>query len=390
MAKNFTTVAMPRSFLLLLVITAVWWPQRVDALDHVVLRRDGQEKEIAGQLLVTAADGGLLVMSADGVLWAVQPEELVKHTHDSQEFQPLAEPALARQLLTELPEGFEVYSTAHYLVCYNTSRHYAAWCGALFERLYLGFTNYWTRKGIKLTDPKFPLVAIVFRDPQSYQQYSRAELGDAAQSIIGYYSLRSNRMTMYDLTGVDALRGPGARRGSAAQINQMLSRPEAERTVATIIHEATHQIAFNSGLQTRFADIPLWLSEGIAVYFETPDLQSSKGWRNIGAVNYTRLAQFRDYLPRRPADSLRLLLTEDKRFRDSRLANDLYAESWALTYYLIRQRPKQYVAYLQMLSEKKQMMWDTPATRLKEFEVAFGAPLDHLEVDFLRQMQKVR
>ena len=30
-----------------------------------------------------------------------------------------------------------------------------------------------------------------------------------------------------------------------------------ERTVATIIHEATHQLAFNSGLQVRFADNPL-------------------------------------------------------------------------------------------------------------------------------------
>ena len=89
----------------------------------------------------------------------------------------------------------------------------------------------------------------------------------------------------------------------------MLSRPEAELSVATIVHEATHQIAFNSGLQTRFADVPLWISEGIAVFFETPDLESAKGWRTIGAVNSARLAQFQRYLADRPPTSLKTLIS---------------------------------------------------------------------------------
>jgi hypothetical protein len=196
-------------------------------------------------------------------------------------------------LLGELPSGFDIHTTNHYLICYNTSREYAAWCGALFERLYKAFTNSWTRRGLKLHESEFPLVAIIFNTRESYTNYSRAELGKSAESIVGYYSLRSNRVTMYDLTGIESLRGAGDRRGSSAQINLVLSRPEAEQVVATIIHEATHQIAFNSGLQTRFADIPLWVSEGIAVYFETPDLQSSKGWRNVGAVKTSRLERFR-------------------------------------------------------------------------------------------------
>ena len=66
--------------------------------------------------------------------------------------------------------------------------------------------------------------------------------------------------------------------------------------VATIIHEATHQLAFNRGLQARFADVPLWVSEGIALYFETPDLRNSRGWQTVGAVNRVRLDRFRQYL----------------------------------------------------------------------------------------------
>ena len=293
-------------------------------------------------------------------------------------------------MLAELPSGFDIHATSHYLICYNTSRDYATWCGTLFERLHKAFTNFWTRRGMKLHDGEFPLVAVVFNSRESYARYSEPELGKTADSIIGYYSLRSNRMTMYDLTGVESLRTAGQRIGSLAQINLMLSQPQAELLVATIIHEATHQIAFNSGLQTRYADIPMWVSEGIAEYFETPDLSSTKGWRTIGGVNEPRLERFRQYLGQRPATSLKSLICDDRRVRDTRQALDAYAEAWALTYYLINRHPKQYAAYLQMLSEKKQLIWDDPETRLKDFQAAFGENLGRLDTDFVRQMQKVR
>jgi effector-binding domain-containing protein len=34
------------------------------------------------------ADGGLLLQAADGVLWAVEPDELVEHQADTKEFVP--------------------------------------------------------------------------------------------------------------------------------------------------------------------------------------------------------------------------------------------------------------------------------------------------------------
>jgi len=376
--------------LALLLVAFIAWPNAAAALEHVVLKRDDREIEISGRLLVTAEDGGLLVLAADGKLWSVPPEELVKHTSDGAPMQPLSQAELGQILLKELPPGFEIHSTQHYLICHNTSKAYAQWCGALFERLYKAFTNFWTRKGFDLHEPEFPLVALVFADRESYSQFSRKELGDAASAIIGYYSLQTNRMTMYDLTGVEALRQNGDKRGSSADINQMLARPEAERTVATVIHEATHQIAFNCGLQTRYADIPLWVSEGIAIYFETPDLGSSKGWRTVGAVNQVRLAGFREYLRRgRPGDSLATLIASDERVRDPKRAGDAYAEAWALNYFLIRQHPKQYLNYLKQLSAKEPLIWDEPAERLQEFKQAFGE-LDQLDAEFVRQIGKVR
>lgn len=339
--------------------------------------------------MVEAADGGLLLKATDGQIWAVQPEEIVKRSRDDQPFAPLTAEELSRQLLAEMPDGFQIHTTAHYVVCFNTSREYAQWCGALYERLYRAFENYWERRGFKLHDPDGPLVALVFDSQASYAEYAKAELGEATGSVIGYYSLRTNRVTMYDLTGLDAIRQAGDRRTTAAQINQILSRPEAERTVATIIHEATHQLAFNLGLQTRFADIPLWVSEGLAVYFETPDLKRNRGWAAIGGVNYVRLNQFRRYLAQRPANSLLSLLTGDDRFRNTATALDAYAEAWALNYYLLRVHPDKYAKYLKQLAEKTPLVNDDPKARLEQFQAVFG-DLATLDADFIRQMQRVR
>ena len=47
----------------------------------------------------------------------------------------MARDEIAQRLLAELPAGFGVYTTTHYLILYDTSPAYAQWCGSLFERL---------------------------------------------------------------------------------------------------------------------------------------------------------------------------------------------------------------------------------------------------------------
>ena len=80
---------------------------------------------------------------------------------------------MSKELRDQLPKGFDVHATTHYLICHNTSRAYAQWCGALFERLYKAFHSFWAHKGFELRDPQFPLVAVVFADKPSYVKYSR-------------------------------------------------------------------------------------------------------------------------------------------------------------------------------------------------------------------------
>lgn len=359
------------------------------AIDHIEREKDGRATSLIGQVVAEAEDGGVLLLSRDGVLLPLQPEEIKSRRKDEEPFKPLKRDEMISRLQAEFPVGFKVHTTANYIICYNTSTAYAQWCGSLYERLYRGFRNYWEKRGIELHDPALPLVALVFDGKESYARHVRAELGDAMDSIIGFYSPMTNRVCMYDLTGIEELRQTPDRNRSAAHINNLLSQPAAAPTVATIVHEATHQLAYNCGLQTRMADNPVWVSEGIAVYFETPDMKNSKGWASIGAVNRNRLLQFRRYLEQRPSESLTTLIRDDKRFREPTQALDAYAEAWALNYFLLRTRSDDYAEYLKQLAEKPPAVYDSPEERLEEFKRFLGPDLDKLDQEFVRYVRRL-
>jgi Protein of unknown function (DUF1570) len=358
--------------------------------EEIVALYGGQRRPLQGRILVEASAGNLLLQTDDGALWLLESDQILSRTPLDESFEAVTPEDLGEQLLAELPSGFRVHATPHYVVCYNTSRAYAQWTSSLLERLYKAFTNYWQNQGFELQEPEFPLPVLVFNDRQTYERFSREDLPAGVGNIVGFYSLRSNRVNMFDLTGGgEAMRGSGSRRGSMREINQMLSQPEAVPLVATIVHEATHQIAFNCGLSSRYADIPLWLCEGMAVYFEAPDLTSTRGWQGIGRVNYPRLTTFRDNLNSWESGSIARLVADNRRFRDPRTAVDAYADAWALNFYLIKYKPKAYTSYLKLQAAKPPLVQDDPQKRLAEFRDHFG-DLDDLERVFLKQMSRVR
>jgi len=269
------------------------------------------------------------------------------------------------------------------VLIYNTSEIYVKWVAELFERLHRNFYNYWKSKGFKLSEPRFPLVAVVFSNKASYMSYAQREIGATAEAMIGYYNMKTNRMVTYDLTGVDGLVPNGTRISSDTVIRHILSQPQAERTVATIVHEAVHQLAYNSGLQVRLAENPLWLSEGLAMFFETPDASSSKGWGAIGKVNAHNLRLFAQYVPDRPVDSLQTLISSDKRLREAATAGQAYPESWALTYFLLNAKSKQFVAYLKKLAQQPPLGEVAPRQRIELFKQHFGEDLEALDRELM-------
>jgi hypothetical protein len=361
------------------------------ALEHLTVTLPGQpQKQLSGEPLVEARDGGMLLKTADGAIHRLPASTIRKRTSDSEPLVPLTREELTAKLLAELPPGFRIHDSKNYIVCYNTTPTYAEWTSSLLERLQRAFITFWKKQKADVNAPEQPLVVLVFADQASYAEYAKKDLGASVSNIIGYYNLETNRIMMYDLTGMQALRQDAGVRGSRHDISALLSRPEAEPLVATIVHEATHQIAFNCGLQTRMAANPFWLTEGMATFFETPDLGSSRSWSGIGNVNYSRFDLFQQNYNAGKIMALEQMIDDDKPFTTPATAVDAYAQAWAWNYFLIRTRPKVYAAYLKTLAAKPVLVEDKPGQRLKEFREHFGEDLGQLEADFYRTMNRVK
>src|SRR5688572_6872438 len=90
-------------------------------VDYITHLQGGKTAELAGRVQIEAEDGGVLLLTPDGTLWPIPKEEIAARRADERPFEPLPRPQLAAQLAKELPAGFKVHHTKHYLICYNTS-----------------------------------------------------------------------------------------------------------------------------------------------------------------------------------------------------------------------------------------------------------------------------
>ena len=344
-------------------------------------------RTIESRVLLEAQDGGLLLEGRDGRLWNVNPKQLQKREATEDPFEPLSAEQLGEQLAREVAEfgiktPTQVVVTKHFVVCSTAGRVYAEWCGSLFERLYDAFQTYWKEAGLELHEPEFPLPAVVLKDRAEFAEFAtKHDRPDAAQAP-GYFSEPTNRIILFDLTA-----GPNSTPAkTAGDIRRKLEA--SPFNVATMVHEATHQLAFNSGLHTRYADNPRWLTEGMAMFFEVPDLDSRSSWKTIGRVNAPRMKDFRETI-RSPREFLPLkeLIRSDASFLKADQSRAAYSESWALTFFLLKTRRDDAVAYLKTIQRKPRLIADTSDDRLREFQTAFGE-LDTLERDWKKWMLK--
>ena len=367
-------------------------PERPDVKTaKIEFKSEGEERHEVGEIIVEGQDGSMLLQTAEGRLWGLQPSEIIQRDEADQSFQPLTKSQVAAQLKEDLPDGFSVHETAHFVLVYNTSKPYAQWVGDIYERLYKAFHDYWDDTVLKLHEPRFPMVAVVFENQGAYLEFAKPEVGEMAGAMIGYYNMQTNRIVSFDITGIQGMIQPGQRVSSREMLSTLFSQPQAERTVATVVHEAVHQIAYNCGMQVRLADNPKWVSEGMAMFFEVPDGRSTRLWGSVGRVNPYQLVQFGQYLRTRPADSLTTLISDDARFAGEKdRYTAAYAESWALTYFLIKKHKKDYAAYLKDLSELEPLGEPDARRRVETFKTHFGQDLAKLDMEFLRFIRNLK
>jgi hypothetical protein len=356
--------------------------------DEITVIRNGQTTELYGNIVVEAHDDSLLFRGRDGQLLILQPDEIQNRKVDDADVEPLSRKELGEQMLNELPPGFKIHQAGQFVIAYQTEKAYARWVGGLYTRLFRGFNTYWTKKKkFKLEKPEFPLGVIIFASREQYAHFVNRELGIDPGTMVAYYNLMTNRVAMYDLTADQ--QSASRETDDDRRITEILGQPAAIPMVATVIHEGTHQLIFNTGMQTRFSDTPLWLNEGLAMFFETPDLTSSTGWRAIGNVNPMRLHHLRANLELRDPDALRKILSSDDVFRDPATKLLAYSEAWALNYFLLNEHSDSFIEYLKHMSQKAPQQFDGPDKRLAEFKQFLGDDLDALDREFIQYVRKL-
>ena len=344
----------------------------------------GTTKKLRGKLLVEALDGSLLLEDDQQTLHVI-PGERIVHQSTLSEITPLTPKQLGQKTIANLPNGFSFITTRHYLICYNTSLGYARWSAALLERLFTGFHAFWLQAGLEVRQPEQPLIVIIFSNRNDYKRAAKEEVGDASHSIVGYYNQLTNRITTYDITGSDS-NDPATRQSLSSAGNSILRNPQASSLIATLVHEATHQLAFNAGLHVRLSPTPVWLSEGIATYFETPDLTNSRGWQSIGAINEARLQLIlKQFTP----GLISRFIAEDKPFHNPDEALIAYAHAWALVSFLATMRREDFCTYIAHFSKKGPLELDSPEERMNEFKNAFQCEPDDLEPAIIQYINAI-
>lgn len=331
------------------------------------------------------------MMDQAGMLSEVPLKKVTSFRRVASEFQRLPLSKMKHQLQEELGIHFEVISTRHYLVC--APRGMAKAYGGVFEELYQSFTHYFSLRGFQIKSPEFLMVTIIFPDRNQFYEYCKKDGVRASQGLLGYYHPHTNRTALF------------AESKSTKSVDAELDRDQKELTYSristggknlsealrdTMIHEATHQVAFNTGLHSRVGENPRWLVEGLATTFESDDLRSHTGGRgkSITRINRNRLLWFANYAnKRRKKDSLLTFIRSEKLFHSSTL--DAYAEAWALTFFLVETQPARYARYLKKISQRDPLKVYSAESREKDFKEAFKTNLRTLEVDYLSFLDKL-
>jgi hypothetical protein len=294
---------------------------------------------------------------------------------------------------------------------------------AKLEANFRSFYYWFALKGKALPMPDHRLLVILINTPEEFQTQKQVFDNPSATASGGFYSRRDN-VLVFSAKRTDAaytallettkelwangwnqeqlLKGGGVGRERSATPqdiakNQMLALllkgMQEEAMLATVSSEGSRQLAVVSGVLPRHVAVPEWIQSGLSSFFETPE---GAYWPGTGAPHWKHFIRFRSWDENKkldkPEEALRMVIT-DGYFRQAgappgqefvarflRLPGQeaskgavtkARAMSWALTYFLARQRTDGLMRYFQELNSQPRDMDLSEDTLISCFARAF-------------------
>jgi hypothetical protein len=325
--------------------------QPISAEDFPELEVQVSSGVISG-LPVSWGNDQVLMLRNDGWLAQFPRNQVIQHRLLDRNFQPAVAHEMSKSLLNEIGGSYQTAVAGPFLIV-APGNSIPLWSDR-FLQLYNGFRSFCSTRQIPLREPSFLMPAIVFRTREEFEQYAQRYNNPVSPSTLGYYSLLSNRIVLYDLPNSDAT-------------------STFYSTASTLIHEATHQTAYNTGIHDRLSEQPLWVVEGLAMLFEAPGIYDSDRYpRREMRINKLRRDSFKHYFPdeRSLTEVLPLLITDDKFFEHD--PDRAYCLAWALTFYLSEKSVASYASLLRQVSSRGSGSVYPANERFQNFEQQFG------------------
>lgn len=249
----------------------------------------------------------------------------------------------------------------------------------LLETVYDRYCRVMAKEGYVLQNTK-PFTWVCFSDRQRYLEYSSMADNFIASELNSYYSATTNCVAV--LTGG---RDPGRELandlpGDPHQISGSDFAPSDAYPSDTeyspmMTHELIHQLSFNTGLQKRGVEYPLWLSEGMATAFEyiyaSPDTTPD---------NSRRLHTIVSMFEQDRLIPLSFFVSMSRSSWPHLSDSQTYAQCWAFFDFLWKTRPAELKRYFSVTVDRK-IGSTQPSVLKSEFTSCFG-PVENLESDW--------
>jgi hypothetical protein len=197
-------------------------------------------------------------------------------------------------------ENWIQVSSPHFTVITNSNERRGRNLAGQFERMRSMFHLAFPKLQV---DPANPIIVLAVRDKNEFQALEpQAYLADQALQLNGLFVRASDQN--YVLMRLDA---------------------EGSHQYAIVYHEYTHWLLSKS------PNLPLWLDEGMAEFYETAEINEKSA--ALGAANLRDLQLLRQ-MPLLSFDMLCSIDEKSPYYREKKKGSIFYSESWALAHYL--------------------------------------------------------
>ena len=330
---------------------------------------------------------------------------------------PLPKTSKEKQEIGDLlKRDLKYQSSPHYLLAYDTSEERAKERLELMERVYETFFMFFATKGRVLEKPAERLKVVLFNDHQDYEDFS-VKLSPQLTSAAGYFAHGENIAIFYDqgtgkifedlnqlAKGLATVKEDAKAKNRIRNLKvtnlgdivrladtvELLRLVEIEsQDVEVVSHEATHQLAANSGLFPRGIRVPRWVHEGLAQYFEAP---KDATWSGVGAVNDSRLKYYRALRSDTAHSNIDFIVSDDIFDLAANHGSLLhaYGQAWALNHFLIDEHFDKLDTFWRILARLPVDTVFSEITLRKCFDEAFGTDRNKLDDQWRTHMNSLK